>query len=280
MRAISESRQQSWGLQPLKRKPLGDDVYAVLRKMIVHRQLEPGSKIVEAQIASLLGVSRTPVREALQRLEYEGWVETQMGRSPRVTPMTASKIEEVYPLIAVLEGLAVRLALPHLTAQDLQHMKELTNTMASCARRGDIEKLLEADTQFHGLLHERSQNGRLRRFIGDLRGRTERLEHAFFSTSVAVQGSLRRHRKLVRLLERGNPQAAQRALEKQWDMGRKELLEIVRQRKIVVEASNESTSREQGQRSKANDQPALRGRERNAPRRINWNLRKAGAHKR
>lgn len=242
MRTTSAPRRQGFGLQPLQRKALGDDVYSVLRKMIVHRELEPGSKIVEAQIASLLGVSRTPVREALQRLEYEGWVENQLGRSPRVTPMTSGKVEEIYPLIAVLEGLAVRLAMPHLTAADLQHMKELTNTMASCARRGDVEKLLEADTRFHGLLHERSQNHRLRRFIGDLRGRTERFEHAYFSTPAAIRGSLRRHRKLVRLLEKENAQAAQRALEKQWDVGRRELLEIVRQEQMVKEAPGRPAS--------------------------------------
>lgn len=235
MSAATLPTRKGLSVQPLQRKALGDDVYAVLRKMIVHRQLQPGSKIVEGQIASLLGVSRTPVREALQRLEYDGWVQTRLGHSPRVAPMTISKIQEIYPLIAVLEGLAVRLATLHLTPADLRQMEELTDTMEACARRGEVEKLLEADNQFHGLLHERSQNRSLRGFVSELRAKTERLEHVFFSSAESVHGSLRRHRKLVRLLRGGDAAAAQKAVESQWELGRVELLEIVRKKKMAVE---------------------------------------------
>lgn len=220
---------------PLARHALGDEVYVTLRGMIVRGALEPDARITETEIAQLLGVSRTPVREAFQRLEYEGWLITRPGHSARVAPLTIKKVQEVYPLIAVLEGLAARLALRWLTEADLRHMEELTKKMAQHARRGETEQLLAADAEFHSVLHVRSQNDRLRQIVADLRGRMERLEFAFFSDPEAVHGSLARHRKLVRVLRRREPALAQSALERQWDLGRQALLEIIRKRKMVPE---------------------------------------------
>lgn len=219
-------------IKPLSRKPLGDEVYHTLRKMIVQGPIEPGVKVVEAQLANSLGVSRTPVREAMKRMEYEGLLVSRPGYSTRVTIPSIADIEEIYPLIAVLEGLAAQLAVPHLTNSDLDYMEELARAMAHHARRGETEELVSADTQFHAVLHNRSQNPRVRSVVADLRRQVERLEYTFFSIPQAVRGSLERHKKLVRVLRRRDPRAAQRALERQWDLGRKALVEMLSRRGV------------------------------------------------
>ena len=213
--------------QPIERRNLRDEVYRVLWRMIVHAELEPGSKVAEEEVASALGVSRTPVREAMHRLEFEGLLTASPGQSPTVTTPTLEDLEEAYPVIAALEGLAVRLAVPNLTDDDLRRLEEITDAMAEHGRRGEVEELTEVDMQFHRLLHERARNRRLQRIASQLRRQMERFEYAFFSSPSDVEASLKRHRKLVRILKRRDAMGAQRALERQWDLGRQTLRQML-----------------------------------------------------
>ena len=213
--------------QPIARQNLSEEVYCVLWRMIVHAELEPGSKVAEEEVASALGVSRTPVREAMHRLEYEGLLTASPGQSSTVAPPTLEGLEEAYPVIGVLEGLAVRLAVLNLTDDDLRRLEEVTAAMAKHGHRGEIEELIEADTQFHGLIHERARNSRLQRIATDLRRQMERFEHIFFSSPAALEASLKRHRRLVQILRTRDPVAAQQALERQWDLGRQAVREAL-----------------------------------------------------
>jgi len=201
--------------------------------MIIRRELRPSSLITEGEIAQLLGVSRTPVREAFQRLAYDELLILKPGRRPQIEPITLSKIEEAYPLIAVLEGLAIRLACRRLTESDLQHMEELTADMERCGRRGDTESLMVADNGFHAVLHERAENMRLHRVVTDLRRRLQRLEYVFFSAPEAVKGSVKRHRWLVKVLRKRNPREAQKALEYIWGVGQESVQRLVEQYQLA-----------------------------------------------
>ncbi len=187
-------------------------------------------------MGSVLGVSRTPVREALQRLEYDGLLDNRPGHSPRVTHLTLEDIDEIYPLIGVLEGLAARLAAPRLTDRDLDRMEELTNQMSRHQRRGEIDKLLRADTEFHAVLHERSQNERLKKIVAELRGQMERFEYFYFSTPKSLRVSVKRHRHLVQVLRRRNASDAQKTLLRQWELGRRGLVEVIRKKTAILEA--------------------------------------------
>jgi DNA-binding GntR family transcriptional regulator len=220
-------------LLPLARKPLADEVYTILRRKIIRRELRPGSRITEGEITELLGVSRTPVREAFQRLAYDELLLLQPGRSPQVKPITVRSIDEAYPLIAVLEGLAIRLACRRLTEADLRHMEALTVEMERCGRTHDTESLMAADNGFHGVLHERSENTRLQKVVGDLRRRLQRLEYVFFSTPEAVKGSVKRHRWLIRVLRKRDPREAQKALEYIWGVGQESVHRLVVEYQLV-----------------------------------------------
>ena len=192
----------------LVRKPLSEEVYRVLRQLIVQGKLQPDDKLYEDKLASGLGVSRTPVREALRRLENDGLVITRPGFSTRVTTLTLNDIEEIYPLITVLEGLAVRLVTPRLSGEDVDYLSKLVDAMASCSARGNVLKLMAADERFHSLLHERAQNERLHRAVTQLRGQIERFEYVFFSSRQSVRTSVQQHNQLVGELRKRDPAAA------------------------------------------------------------------------
>lgn len=231
MRADQELQRAIEKLGPLPRETLADTVYSALRKMIVHAQLPPNSKIVEDQLATALGVSRTPIREALQRLTYDGFiVPGEKGAGAYVAELTVQDIEEVYPLVEYLEALAVVQALPHLSDDDFSRMEDLTEEMARQAEASEVEKLVNADNEFHSILHNRSGNRRLKKIIRELRTQMERFEYLFFSTPEDVKLSLGRHRKLTRILRAGDATKAREALMEQWDIGRQRLITLVTER--------------------------------------------------
>jgi DNA-binding transcriptional regulator YhcF (GntR family) len=106
----------------LEKRSMREDVYAVLREWIVIGTLEPGEKLRDVDIAAHLGVSRTPVREALRRLEDEGLIETKQNAWTRVSGVTGALAARIYPILQALEPLALELAAPHLTRADLRAM--------------------------------------------------------------------------------------------------------------------------------------------------------------
>jgi DNA-binding GntR family transcriptional regulator len=232
-------------VRPLARQSLAYGAYQVLRRMIVEGKFRPGEKIIEARAADTLGISRTPVREALQRLEVEGLVRTRVGKSTRVTSPTPEQLEEMYVLIAVLEGLAARLAVPRLTISDLNYMEELTRKMAQDARQGNVRELIATDNKFHGVIHGASRNGRLQKILRELHIQVERYEYTFFSSPRALRASLGRHRNLVRIFRQRDPEAAQRALEGQWDQGRQALQRMLEKQpsESGAPATDQETSR-------------------------------------
>jgi len=247
---LGRVRHSAVSIRPLARKPLADEVHTALRQMIIRRELAPGARITEGEIAEVLGVSRTPVREAFQRLAYDELLIDHPGRSPQVQPITLRSVSEIYPLIAVLEGLAIRLACRRLTGQDLARMEALTAEMAEHGRRGEADRLMEADAEFHGVFHERAENVRLHRVVLDLRRRLERMEYVFFSTPAAVEASLKRHRKLVRVLRQRDPRRAQKALERQWELGQQAVERLVEELSLATppEAASRVSQFGEGQR--------------------------------
>jgi DNA-binding GntR family transcriptional regulator len=100
--------------------------------------------------------------------------------------------------------------------------------MTEHLRRGEIDKLMQADTEYHSLLYERTNNPRLQRMVRDLRGQLERFEYIFFSSKDVARTSLKRHKHLIRVLKKRDPEAAEKALLRQWEWGPRVLRTIVR----------------------------------------------------
>jgi DNA-binding GntR family transcriptional regulator len=152
----------------ISRSVLSDAVKDRLLEGILDGTYPPGSRIVETRVARMLGTSQAPVREALRDLEALGVVEISPFRGARVRRPSRDELLEAYVVRAELEAMAARLAVPSLTAADLDHFQGLLDEMLRCAEAGDTVAEAAADAAFHGYLVERAGNATLARVWAQL----------------------------------------------------------------------------------------------------------------
>lgn len=147
----------------LSRMVLSDQVKDRLLEAILDGRYPPGARIVETRVARELGTSQAPVREALRDLEALGLVETTAFRGARVRHPSADELLEAFEVRAQLESLAARLALPRMTARDLDQLAGYLGEMRRAARAGDLHAEAVADALFHGRIVEIAGNAMLKR---------------------------------------------------------------------------------------------------------------------
>ncbi|MFC4637104.1 GntR family transcriptional regulator [Deinococcus hohokamensis] len=193
-----------------------EDIYAQLSTWIIDGTLQPEEPLRDLEIAGRLGVSRTPVREALRRLEDEGLVKTALNRWTRVAPLEVSQAAALYPVVEALEVLALQLAAPTLTAVDLTHLDDLNTQLRRALQDRDAGAAVEADTAFHDLWISKSGNPELQQTLRALKRKLRRIERAYFDAASAGQSSLAEHAAIITALERGEIVGALQALRINW----------------------------------------------------------------
>jgi DNA-binding GntR family transcriptional regulator len=189
------------------------DVETYVLELIRSGDVRPGERISEAEIARRLGISRTPVREAVARLLRDGVLEHAPRRGVFVPQPSAAQIEEVISLRAVLEGFAARRACTRLTPAELEQLRTVVEDGAQAARRGDWLTMEEKNAEFHDLLVRGAQHELLLRSWRLLSPPAWKLIAATPVTapnSATVEGFLERHHRIVQALASGDPQRAER----------------------------------------------------------------------
>lgn len=197
---------------------LRERIYVAVRDAIVTGELAPDERIRDLDLAARLGVSRTPVREALQRLEDEGLVVTSPRAATRVTPVDARAARESFPVAATLHALATRSAVPHLTGADLATMRAANADLAAHIAVLDADTILQAiaaDDAFHGVLLAAADNRELTSALARLMPKVRRLEFAQFG-SLAGRRSVQQHEAIIAACERGRADEAARLVEENW----------------------------------------------------------------
>jgi DNA-binding GntR family transcriptional regulator len=198
---------------PILRTPLRTEVRRLLLTGLLHGDPAPGSGINEAELAARLGVSRTPLREALLDLEREGLIAIAPGRGFSVQPLTTRDADEIYPIIASLEVLALG-QISKRTPKRLQELDAL-NARLEAARK-DAEQALALDREWHATLLADCSNRRLLSLLESLKNQAYRYEFAFMRYSGKVVHSVGQHRGIVRALRRGDHAAAGALLNANW----------------------------------------------------------------
>lgn len=195
------------GAPAIDRRLLRDDVYRRLREAIVDGVLAPGEQLRDGELAAWLGVSRTPVREALLRLAEAGLVVARPGRSTTVSPLDVRDLRDARDVVAALHEVAVREAVAHLTAADLDAMRDAGDRFRAAVRGGDVDAAIRADDELHAVpvavTANRALTAVLERYTPVLR-RAERLR---FST-LGGRASVARHDELIRLCAAGDADGA------------------------------------------------------------------------
>ncbi|MCM1283061.1 MAG: GntR family transcriptional regulator [Muribaculaceae bacterium] len=149
--------------------PLRDVVFHTLREAILRGDLKPGERLMELQLASKLGVSRTPIREAIRMLEQEGLAVTMPRRGAEVAKMTLKDMEDVLEIREVLDELAVKSACARITAEQLQRLSVVNQQFESSTGTGDVKMIAEADETFHDVIYEATGNPKLVAMLNNLR---------------------------------------------------------------------------------------------------------------
>jgi DNA-binding GntR family transcriptional regulator len=212
-----------------------DAVYEVLRRSILDGELPPGHRLRSDVLANELKVSRTPVREALRKLETEGLVDA--SRSGLVVRQSSEEdLVEIFYLREALEGMAARLAAENATRAEIDELHALFEDMEAVAARGDIALVRKLTGEFHLLVCRASHNKRL---IQSLQGLLDRVRQAQSST-LYMPGrpadALKEHRALLRAIEKRDPDLAETLARqhrrKTLDLRRKMLREQARQNRV------------------------------------------------
>jgi DNA-binding GntR family transcriptional regulator len=198
--------------------------YEQLRGLIVSGQLSPGARIAERAVAQRLGLSRTPVRSALHRLQQEGFVDSYgRGSDQRlvVTPLTQEDGREIMLIVGHLEGLAARMAagLPRRErTQVVRRLRALNRALAQESRkRGPPTRIFELDQAFHHEYVEDVISPRLRALHDAIKPQVERYSRLYVSALAdELPTSVREHDVIIRAIAKGDPAAAQRAVETNW----------------------------------------------------------------
>ena len=183
-------------------------VYQALREAISNGSLRANEPLREERIAEALGVSRTPVREALVRLLAEGLIIADGSGGVRVEDVTAEDLDEVFTLREVLEPLALRYAAANPNFEGIRDLRRIHEESHQAIANDDIEQLLDLNTQFHAALNAMAAPRRLRNFIDQLRVQSRRFRVLALYDDSERRQSVTEHGRLIDLVERGDAEGA------------------------------------------------------------------------
>lgn len=208
-----------------------------VREMIVHGRLAPGSRIVEADLTEKLGVSRTPVRAALHLLQKEGYVVATAAGSRKarlaIAPLTKEDARELYAIIGHMEGLAARSTArlePTRRAAVVAKLNEVNAELRSLYERGrgDPNRIFELDQEFHQTIVQASAGPRLLGLQTSVKPQAERYWRLYASSILDRLGlSVGEHMVIVQAIERGDSDAADRAVQANWENGAERLARVI-----------------------------------------------------
>jgi DNA-binding GntR family transcriptional regulator len=190
-------------------KPLREVVFETIREAIITGHLRPGERLMEIQLAEEMGVSRTPVREAMRKLELEGFLVMMPRKGAYVAGISLKDITDVFEIRAALDSLAAGLAAERITEEELETLERSLLLVVESADQNDLKGIVSTDTDFHDIIYKASRNERLIQIVNNLREQIQR----FRTTSLAFPGRMRiavdEHRKIVEAIAERNVALAQ-----------------------------------------------------------------------
>jgi DNA-binding GntR family transcriptional regulator len=204
----------------IARAPLRDEVCRQILDRIHRGDLPAGSRIRDSDLSSQLGVSRTPIREALLHLAREGVLDTTMGQGFRVRPLDAAELREVGDILGSLESLALRLSPPP-PPDRLDRLRQVDRRLEET--RGDVSRCLDLEDDWHRILLEACPNRRLLELIVSLRHVPRRYLAAYMRDAGRLSLSTLPHQKILQALEKDGCDSAAAVFEQQWRRGVAEL---------------------------------------------------------
>lgn len=189
--------------------PLRDVVFNTLREAILKGELVPGERLMEKQLAERMGVSRTPIREAIRKLELEGLVLMVPRKGAEVAKITEKDIKDVLEVRATLEALAVRLACEKMDEQGMEKLTQVKEAFEKAAEKKEIELLIIKDVEFHDAIFAATGNEKLIHIVNNLREQIYRFRVKYISEMNDYSGLVKEHEEIVESIRNGDRQKAE-----------------------------------------------------------------------
>ena len=201
---------QSVPLPPIETPTLQDRAYEAIKTRILSLAFAPGRQLAETELASQLGISKTPVREALRRLEREDLVRVISYKGVFVTEVTARDVLELSEIRGVLVGLAAEQVTKTVTDSDIEQARQLLQQGDLALESGDVERWLQVNNEFHSWLLDRADNLRLRRLLANLDDQFHRIQRLAATVPGGIVASNRGHYGILDAMAARDAQAAAR----------------------------------------------------------------------
>ena len=181
--------------------PLRDVVFNTLRMAILKGELKPGERLMEIQLANRLGVSRTPIREAIRKLELEGLVLMIPRKGAEVAKITVKNLRDVLEVRRALEELAVQIASDNITEEEINALKKAAKDFERTVKGNNLTEITEADVNFHEIIYLATQNQRLIQILGNLREQMYRYRAEYLKDSKTHKKLIEEHDNIIAALE-------------------------------------------------------------------------------
>jgi len=205
-------------IQPVEKSRVSDQVYDNLKRWIIDGNLRPGEDLKDAELAVRLGVSRTPVREAMKQLESEGLVYTAASRWTRVAEIRLDDIDNLFPIIKCLDVLALSSAFPFMIPDGVAAMKAAYRKQAEALAKGDYDAVAKAGRAIQNSYVSRSNNPELIELNQKMKAKARRIRIFFYKSSqIEPAAALDEHEALIQAIAEGRLEESKTILSQHWD---------------------------------------------------------------
>ncbi len=223
--------QDNLSMQMNEFLPLRDVVFNTLRQAILTGELKPGERLMEIHLANKLGVSRTPIREAIRKLELEGLVTMIPRRGAEVAQITEKSMNDVLEVRRALDALCVELACERITQEDTERLRLACEAFETAVRTGDIKKIARADVELHDIIVQATGNQRLVQLINNLSEQMYRYRFEYIKDSTQHQRLIDEHRMIYESIVKKDKEAASQAAHVHIDNQKKAIIAQIRSEK-------------------------------------------------
>ncbi|NLD45658.1 MAG: GntR family transcriptional regulator [Clostridiaceae bacterium] len=189
-------------------KPLREVIFDTLREAIIAGELKPGERLMEVKLAEKMGVSRTPVREAIRKLELEGLVDMIPRKGAHVAELSVKDIMDVLEVRASLDGLATALASERITDEEIKELKHILSQFAAYSEKENLQGTIKKDVEFHDLIYRASRNERLIQISSNLREQFQRFRVIYLKDYSSSKDLIKEHDSICEAVSRRDKEAA------------------------------------------------------------------------
>lgn len=221
------ARKGLWKIRAQERKPLRDMVYERLKKRIQRGEFHANERLIEQKLALDLGVSRTPIREAISRLEYDGLVDKIPHGGAKVKGATKEEIKEIFGIRAIIESYAAALATERIDEEILRRLHTVINKSEKAMKQNDINRFIQLNSDFHEIIYRECRSEKLYQMIYDLRDYIFKYRMLILRIKEMPDMSLHDHKLMVQAMEEKNVQKVEKLVKEHILRGKENLLRAI-----------------------------------------------------